>query len=86
MPPTRQSGLLWRTVNDEVVILNRQTEQVHRLNVTASYIWDLCDGANTPDQIAARMASAFDRTEDQMLGDVHATIAQLRELGLITVE
>ena len=86
MPPTRQSGLLWRTVNDEVVILNRQTEQVHRLNVTASYIWDLCDGANTPDQIASKMAAVFDRTEHQMIGDVHTTIAQLRELGLIASE
>ena len=86
MPPTRQSGLLWRTVNDEVVILNRQTDQVHRLNVTASFIWDLCDGANTPDQIAARMASVFDRAEHQMIGDVHATIAELRELGLISGE
>ena len=83
MPPTRQSGLLWRTVNDEVVILNRETEQVHRLNVTASYIWERCDGATTPGQIAAQMAAVFDRTEDQILGDVHATIAQLRELGLI---
>jgi hypothetical protein len=70
-------------VNDEVVILNRETEQVHRLNVTASYIWDLCDGANTPEQIAAQMAAVFDRTEHQMIGDVRATIAQLRELGLI---
>ena len=86
MPPTRQSGLLWRTVNDEVVILNRETEQVHRLNVTASYIWDLCDGATTPDQIAARMAEVFDGTEHQMIADVHATIAQLRELGLIASE
>lgn len=83
MFPTRQPGLVWRTVDDEVVILNRQTEQVHRLNVTASYIWNLCDGATAPDQIAARLAEGFDRTVDQVIGDVDTTIARLRELGLI---
>lgn len=86
MRPTRQPGLVWRTVDDEVVILNRQTEQVHRLNVTASYIWELCDGANTPDQIAARLAEGFDRTADQVIGDVHLTLGQLRELGLLASE
>ena len=86
MFPTRQPGLVWRMVDDEVVILNRQTEQVHRLNVTASHIWDLCDGANTTDEIAARLAGKFDRTAAQVIGDVHSTIAQLRELGLIASE
>ena len=86
MLPTRQPNLLWRTVDDEVVILNRQTDQVHRLNVTASFIWDLCDGANTPDQIAARLAEGFDRTVEQVMDDVVKTIAQLRELGLLARE
>ena len=83
MLPNRQPGLLWRTVDDEVVILNRQAEQVHRLNVTASYIWDLCDGTNTPDQIAAQLAEGFNLTTDQVQADVHTALAQLRELGLL---
>jgi hypothetical protein len=86
MIPTRLPGLLSRTVDDEVVILDRQTGQVHRLNVTASFIWDLCDGANTPDQIADELAAAFSATTDQMIEDVRTTIAHLRELGLLARE
>lgn len=83
MLPTRRPGLLSRTVEDEVVILNRETGQVHRLNLTASYIWELCDGTNTPDDIAARLAADFDRTTDQVLDDVVRAIGNLRELDLL---
>lgn len=86
MLPTRQPGLLSRTVDDEAVILDRQTGQVHRLNVTASYIWNLCDGTNTPDQIAGQLAEGFSATTDQVIEDVVTTIARLRELGLLARE
>lgn len=86
MIPTRLPGLLSRTVDDEVVILDRQTGQVHRLNVTASCIWDLCDGANTPAQIADQLAARFSGTTDQVLEDVLTTISRLRDLGLLARE
>ena len=72
-----------RTVEEEVVILNRDTGQVHRLNLTASYIWQLCDGTNTPDQIAEQLAADFGRTTGQVIDDVLGAIASLRQLGLL---
>lgn len=83
MLPTRRQDLLSRTVEEEVVILNRDTGQVHRLNLTASYIWQLCDGTNTPDQIAEQLAADFGRTTGQVIDDVLGAIASLRQLGLL---
>ena len=83
MLPTRRQDLLSRTVEEEVVILNRDTGQVHRLNLTASYIWQLCDGTNTPDQIAEQLAAGFGRTTGQVIDDVLGAIASLRQLGLL---
>lgn len=86
MFPTRRPGLLSRTVDDEVVILDRETGQVHRLNVTASYIWDLCDGTRTPDQIAEQLAAAFDQPATEMNDDTRKALNSLRELGLLAHE
>ncbi len=83
MLPTRRQDLLSRTVEEEVVILNRDTGQVHRLNLTASYIWQLCDGTNTSDQIAAQLAADFGRSTEQVIDDVLGAIASLRQLGLL---
>lgn len=73
-------------MDNEVVILDRETGHVHRLNVTASYIWDLCDGTNTPDDIAASLASGFNQTTEHVLDDVHKALTSLRELGLLAGE
>jgi Coenzyme PQQ synthesis protein D (PqqD) len=83
MLPTRRRGLISRTVDGEVVILNRETDQVHRLNVTASYIWNLCDGTHMPDDIAARLAADFEKAADEVIEDVRGALANLRELGLL---
>lgn len=53
----------------------------HVLNVTGSFIWEYCDGALTPDQIAAELAELLPQEPD-----IHAEalrlIAEFQELGL----
>jgi hypothetical protein len=83
MLPTRRADLVSREVEGEVVILDRATGHVHRLNPTASFIWNQCDGASTPAEIAARLATSFDRTPEHVLGDVTTTLADLTRLGLL---
>lgn len=68
------------------MILNRETGEVHRLNVTASYIWDLCDGTHTPDQMAEQLAAAFEQPTAQVNDDIHKALTSFRELGLLTQE
>lgn len=81
--PKQRPGLMSRSVDDEVVILNRETGQVHRLNLTASHIWELCDGTNTPDQIATQLGAAFSQPTDQVVDDVVAALINLRNLDLL---
>ena len=84
--PKHRLGLISHSVDDEVVILNRETGQVHRLNVTASHIWELCDGTNTPDQIATQLKAAFNQTTDQVFDDVVTALIDLRDLDLLARE
>lgn len=83
MPPTRRAGLVSRVVDGEVVILDREAGNIHRLNATASFIWDQCDGKTTPTEIAERLAASFDGAPGQLLGVVVEAIADLERLGLL---
>lgn len=83
MFPTRRSNLITQTLQDEVVILDRDGGNVHQLNVTASYIWEQCDGRTSPETIAERLAGAFGHPPGEVLGDVMRTLDSLRALSLL---
>jgi hypothetical protein len=83
MFPTRRSNLITQTLQDEVVILDRDGGNVHQLNVTASYIWEQCDGRTSPEAIAERLAEAFGRTPGEVLDDVMRTLDNLRTISLL---
>ena len=83
MRPAHRADLLTRIIDDEVVILDRQRGHVHHLNVTASCIWNQCDGATTPDAIASRLAAEFGREQHDVDGDVATTLVEFRRLGLL---
>jgi Coenzyme PQQ synthesis protein D (PqqD) len=81
--PQRRSDLLCRIIEGETVILNRKTGVLHRLNPTASFIWECCDGTLGVDDIIARLASAYD--VDLMIGqkDVSETLLKFESLNLL---
>jgi hypothetical protein len=83
MRPARRADLLTRVVDEEVVILDLARGQVHRLNVTASLIWDLCDGMTAADAIAGRLAAEFNRQPPEVAADVATTLDEFHRLGLL---
>ncbi len=44
--PQRRSDIIYRTIEGETVILNRNEGRLHQLNPTASFIWNCCDGTS----------------------------------------
>jgi hypothetical protein len=86
MLPKRRSDLLIRIVDDEAVILDRDAENVHRLNITATAIWNQCDGQASSQAIAERIAADFGRTVDEILPDVVVVLERFRALGLLETE
>ena len=86
MLPTRRPDLMARALDDELVIFDRDTNQVHRLNTTAAYVWNSCDGRHTPSEIATNLASDFDRAQDAVYGDVVEVLNTMTRLGLLTTE
>jgi Coenzyme PQQ synthesis protein D (PqqD) len=81
--PKRRVDVNVRMVDGEVVVLDRQSDLIHQLNHTASYIWDRCDGQSTVAEIANQLAAAFQVDADTAVQDVATTIRQLHSIGLL---
>jgi hypothetical protein len=56
-PLARQSSLLVKTVDDETLVYDLETDKAHCLNDTAARIWKSCDGQTTVAAIAEQLSS-----------------------------
>lgn len=82
--PKVRSGLEDRLIADELVILDRERESIHQLNLTATFIWSRCDGQRDLETIAEELADEYGVEVDLTLVDVEATISDFESLGLLT--
>jgi len=81
--PKRRSDLLVRSVEGDVVVLDRRDEKIHQLNATAAFIWERCDGQHSVGDIAKRLAVHFDADIGVVKGDVAGAVLKLQDLGLL---
>jgi hypothetical protein len=81
--PNRRTEFEERVVEGEMVVMDKESEQIHQLNQTASFIWQLCDGEHDRQQIAEELAAAFDVDAETAQQDVADTLEKLEEIGLL---
>jgi hypothetical protein len=81
--PKRRADVNVRSVDGEVVVLDRQSDLIHQLNPTASYIWNRCDGQASVAEIANQLATTFEIDVNTAVQDVATTVMQLHSLGLL---
>jgi len=79
----RRDDLVVREVGTDVLVLDLESERIHQLNPTASFIWHNCEVASSPVEIAELLAFEFDVAQDVALHDVKRALEMLRELKLI---
>jgi hypothetical protein len=80
-PRAQHTGLLVRTVGDQVVVYDQRRQSLHVLNRTTALVWDLCDGTRTVADIAEAIAQKLDAAAD--VGVVELALAQLEEAFLL---
>lgn len=79
----RVSSLPFQKMNNEVLVVDPRTREVHLLNATATRIWDLLEDALTADQVLAALTEEFDATPESMRADVTAMLVELGAKGLV---
>ena len=81
--PRKRDGLSERLVAGERVVLDPESESMHQLNLSATVVWELCDGDKTVTEIAKSVAEQFEIAEDVALDDVEQAVKTFDELGLL---
>ena len=81
--PKRQDGLVDRTIDGERVLLDSERKLIHKLNPTASLVWDRCDGDTAVDEICEQLVAEFGRPREEIESDVLTLIGRLRDLGVL---
>jgi PqqD family protein of HPr-rel-A system len=81
--PRARADLDLVEIDDEKVVYDPRTGEVHYLNATAALVFELCDGSGSVREIAGDLAEAFGLPEDEVVDQVEGLVASLREAGLL---
>jgi Coenzyme PQQ synthesis protein D (PqqD) len=77
--------VVWRDLDDEVVILDIVSNQYFGLNGAGGAMWRLLAGHGSVDEIVARLAEQFDAGAEQLRTDLEALIKDLEGKGLLKI-
>jgi hypothetical protein len=83
--PKRRSDLRTRVVEGETVVLDRREEFVHQFNITASYIWERCNGLYTAEEITRGICRDFDVDFPTAQRDVLVTVERFQQAKLLEI-
>jgi hypothetical protein len=81
-PPDRRPDLIFRKVDEDVVVYDPIRDRVLLLNATSALILDLCDGTRSWEQIESEVAAAFPVDRELVSNDVETMRRQFRSAGL----
>jgi hypothetical protein len=80
---SQRNNLTVQSVDDEALILDIDGNQIHQLNATASFIWDVCANFVSIDQITERVVERYAVEPTKAKADVEEVIKQLLAIGLL---
>ena len=83
--PRRRTDVNSRVVEEEAVVLDRQHGFIHQLNLTATYIWERCEGNASIEDIAAQLAETFAVEYETARNDIVRVIRDFQHLQLLEV-
>ena len=82
--PKKMDHLIQHDMDEEVLVYDPIVDRTHRLNVSASRIWELCDGKRSLEDIAWALTEHFEVEFETALQDARIVLEQLKEEQLLT--
>ena len=58
------TDIVWRRIDDNVVVIKQDGRTLCTLNQTAAYIWEMCSGEYRPQDIAAAICEQFEVSKE----------------------
>jgi hypothetical protein len=79
----RIGSLPFQKMNEETLVVDPKTREVHLLNATASRVWELLATPQTISDLVGSLGREFDAAPDTLRADVTALLNELSGKGLI---
>jgi PqqD family protein of HPr-rel-A system len=79
----RDSGLPHQKLDEETIVVDPRSREVHLLNDTAARIWELLASPHSLDELAATLAEEYDAPAGELRAGVEEVIAGFRDKGLL---
>jgi hypothetical protein len=80
-PRASQKGLQIREVGNEVIVIDRSSNQVHRLTASVAFVWRHCDGSRSDAELSALVAEKLRARNPQEV--VALALAELTRCSLL---
>lgn len=81
--PKARPDLLFKELADGGLIYEPQTDSLHSLNASSSFIWSLCDGEHTLNEIIQLIHNSFTQFTASPEEAVFTAIEQFHQLNLL---
>lgn len=81
----RNKELLSSEMNDELVMMNLESNNYFGLNKVGKYIWEFLEEEQTLDNLCEKLTSKYDVSFEQCKSDITPFINKLKELNIIEV-
>ena len=85
IPPRRRIDLMVEILDEEALLYDPVTGQIHRLNQSALDVWQQCDGKRTTKALAHRQTDIFDIDFATALDNVEQLVAFFAEAGVLNL-
>jgi PqqD family protein of HPr-rel-A system len=79
----RDPELPYQKLDEETIVVDPRSREVHLLNETAARVWELLASPRSLDELAATLGEEYDAPAGELRAGVEEVIAGLRDKGLL---
>ncbi|HVV49133.1 MAG TPA: PqqD family protein [Polyangia bacterium] len=79
----RDPELPFQTLEEETIVVDPRTREVHLLNDTAARVWELLASAQSVDALTAALGEEYDAPADELRAGVEELLAGFSAKGLL---
>lgn len=83
MRPQRNAAVAYRIFGSDAVLISTNTNTVRMLNPTGSFVWHLCDGTRSVQELASYLTLLYHLAEAEVENALLDFLAELDERQLI---
>lgn len=81
--PTRDPELVWRELDEELVIVRPSDGQIKVLNGVGAFVWQSLDGRRAVGDLAELVSAEYEISAQEAKSDIEDFLGQLTEGGLV---